>query len=224
MPKTPPPFNMHFDIGFSQFQKYIEHLAKGGIKDASSNVLEIIARRTQRLVQIGYMGATFKRMPATLDTYAFGKLRGKELKKPWNYARRKWSGKSLYRSGQLAAGVIVTKSGKFGRRIEIDPNKRYVHGDETDIARGLRLVTVAEQLENPVPVVVKVTVKMLRYLHAMDPRRGETPTVQLGENLIITQEKKPVWEPATRHMQALKPLLHTIFAQDMLRRKKNYQP
>lgn len=191
--------------GLREFQRYVRELVRGDLKKIHGAAGYAVARAARKMIQEAYHRSAYPHTNATRITYALGKRAGSTP------ARRTWAGKSLVRSGQLAASIVVKKRAK-GYSVEIDPKKTYTRGDPADA--GKRIQQIAAQMEDPRPIAVTVTHAMLGYLHSLGPRAGGQPgtrSLQVGSVLLIQQTPKKVWEPTYRRLGKLKPVYYKTF-------------
>jgi hypothetical protein len=198
--------------GMEQLEKYLERLANGDLKKSNTHALQGLAHRVRDAVRKGYQDSAYARTEGTLQAYAHGKAAGSTP------SRRTWGGKSLMRSGLLAKSILVRQMTK-GWQVQVDPKATY-GGDATDEQRGLRLERIAAQLENPKPIIIKVTQAMKNYL-AMIRGGGGSPsgkTTPVGSTILIQMEAKPVWKPVFDKVRGMLPAYTKIMEKHLKQR------
>lgn len=186
---------------------YLERLKRGAVNKIADTAALAYAKRLQEDVQRRYQQADYPRTPDTIATYSFGKIAGVSPE------RKQWAGKSLVRSGELMNSVVV-RSTSTGYAVMIDPGATYQSGDPADTGKLIQMV--AAQMEDPQPIIVKVTKPMLAYLHMLPAGRtkgagSSTPSVTVGSTLMIEMNPKPIWGPASREAGKLAPFFFKTF-------------
>jgi len=195
-----------------------------GLRKAQLAAAKALAEEAKRRVQQGYLEATFPRSPFTSAVYAQGKAEG-------SWPRRELHGGSpMQRTAGLARYVKLRElSGGVGFQVEIDPQATYAapSGDPADwrgpsyskAPRPVPVAMVAEQLENPVPIVLQITQKMLGYLQSL--RRGEAGHPKglraprsrelTGRTLVINPAPRPVWRKMIENLHTASPIAFAAF-------------
>jgi hypothetical protein len=123
------------------------------------------------------------------------------------------SPRSLQRTGVLARSVRIIKL-RTGYRVDIDPDKVYGGEDPSSSKRGVKVRTIAQQMEAPKSFTVTVTPKMRKYLIALieqsggpGPSRGGG-SLRVGATLYIRPTARPIWKPA--YDKDARPLMNIL--------------
>jgi hypothetical protein len=201
-----------------------QSLGSAGLKGASLEAVELLADRVVELVKNTYRQFTgVSRMLSTVETYRQGKKAGK------TGSRFIWAARSqpFGRTGHMIDSVKKLRTGAgtgSGYLVTIDPKATYAgHGDVPDITRKTSVAMVANQMEEPIPEVIKVTARSIGYLKALQrgtagpPRGRSTPRVSDPDKVLFTMaiwpRARPVWAKAYAQLYKLRD----EFANDMIR-------
>lgn len=208
--------------------KLLGRMAKGGMQEALQESMGAVASAALRYVRDFYLNHGEGHTAGTKETYAQGKLAG-----IWP-ARSIWSGAhSLMRGTGLIQFLKVDKIDKATIWIGIDHTATYASKsprDPTDIsagrgsskaARPVRAKIVAEQMEDPHPVIIQMTRPMQAYLAMLREKRAgkgrskrapQLP-IPIGKTIMYKPVARKVWEPAFKIL----PTAHPRFKKELQR-------
>jgi len=210
-PRTASSFEIKIGPGLKEFEIYIERLVKGGLRKITKAAAYDCAMAARRMVKLGYQTASYERRPGTLAQYAFG----------GGGSKRWMATEPLQRSRTLMNSVVVRRVRSISEpayTVQIHPTKTYTRGDPKDT--GKKVAAIAEQMENPKPIIVKVTTRMLRYLHWLNRKagakeghssfsggKGNQGAMRVGSLMIYYPSAKPVWKQVKREIGKIRPSL-----------------
>lgn len=199
-------FTIELSKAFYEFERYVNGLRRGGIERISRAAAYDCARKAAKMVKEGYATAAYARAPGTLAKYHFG-----------GGGSRTWRGASpLKRSGTMMRSVVVRrdKGGKRGYTVQIHPTKLYTAADSKD--SGKPVAQIANQMERPKPIVVRITPRMLRYLFWLGRKAGWNMAStgqgrRVGNYMVYNPTAKPVWALVKKNLTQLRgPLAKSI--------------
>jgi len=195
-----PGFQVVIGGQYDELMKYLNGLSRGALKRITKAQAYRLSLRVASMVRDGYRNADYVRRPATRHRYVFG-----------GPGARTWpNADPMFRSGTLAKSVVVRRATDNpngpGYRVMIDPTRTY--GGAGDPQDASKLVArIAAQLEDPKPVIIRVTRKLLRYLHWLAAKSGQPmppPKHTHGKYIIYTPKAKPVWAAVRKEINKLK--------------------
>lgn len=209
-------FNFSIDPYWLTVTRTLKSFGLGDAEKLNMKAMGDFASVAKAALHAAYESHQMGHTGGTQETYAQGKLAA-----GWPRRLQHTSDRSLHRSGGLARFLRKRKI-PGGYVVEIDPTAVYTSGDLTDLAgptgyavrtaRPVLAKIVAEQMEDPHPVSIQMTDRMLAYLHAlsdwraghvaMNPRpRKPGPPVPLGHSIVYTPVARKVWEPVSHKLE-----------------------
>lgn len=192
--KTPiriaPGFTLKMGVkGGQLFRNAVSDLQRRGIQRILAASSWNVANAYAAMLRSAYGRSVYKRSESTLATYAMGYDPGEGAK---SEPRRKWgSTRPFNRSGALAKAVEVAKGMKHGSetvwavRFKNVTYGQLGMGDPHDAKK--HIAWVAEQLEDPRPVLISATPSMIGYL-MMALRGSDHPgtSLKVGDRVLAT--------------------------------------
>jgi len=167
---------LKLEMDLNVIGKIVKLISPESMKAAHEAGMQRAATELARIARDEYSNSPDMRTPGTMQVYAQGKSAGHTPE------RHTYPGAEPLRrvsaSAQLAKAVQVTKlraaRGPASFMVGIDPGARQVGGDPADA--GKSLAYIAKQLENPQPLVMPLTGRMLAYLQLLASERAGQPS------------------------------------------------